>query len=126
VVIVPDGRVLFAGDLVEEKCFPIFPYFPPDDADVDGDKWIAVLERLEELRPAVVVPGHGDVGGASIVAVQRDYMTTLRDETRALRSEGSTVDAAAELLDARMRELHPDWLQPEWIGFGVRQFYAAS
>jgi glyoxylase-like metal-dependent hydrolase (beta-lactamase superfamily II) len=126
VVIVRDAGVLFAGDLVEEKCFPIFPYFPPDDADVDGDKWIAVLERIEKLRPEVVVPGHGDVGGVSIVGVQRDFMTTLRDETRRLRSEGSTVDAAAEALDAQMRELHPDWLQPEWIGFGVRQFYAAS
>jgi len=25
-----------------------------------------------------------------------------------------------------MRSLHPDWLQPEWIGFGVRHFYDAG
>jgi hypothetical protein len=25
-----------------------------------------------------------------------------------------------------MRELHPDWLQPEWIAFGARHFYAAA
>ena len=33
-------------------CFAIFPYFPPDDVDVDGDRWIAVLEELERLEPA--------------------------------------------------------------------------
>jgi glyoxylase-like metal-dependent hydrolase (beta-lactamase superfamily II) len=126
VCLVRDERVLFAGDLVEEKCFPIFPYFPPEDADVDGDLWIAVLERLEELRPAVVVPGHGDVGDVSVVATVREFITTLRDETRRLRSEGVSVEAAVEDLDARMRELHPDWVQPEWIGFGVRQFYASG
>ena len=42
--------------------FAIVPYFPPDDIDVDGDKWIAVLERLEALAPEIVVPGHGSVG----------------------------------------------------------------
>jgi hypothetical protein len=35
------------------------------------------------------------------------------------------VDAAAERLDASFRALHPDWVQPEWIGFGVRHFYAS-
>ena len=31
-----EERILFAGDLVETRLFPIFPYFPPDDVDVDG------------------------------------------------------------------------------------------
>ena len=60
VVFLPESRVLFTGDLVESRCFAIFPWFPPDDADVDGDRWIAVLEELERLEPAIVVPGHGE------------------------------------------------------------------
>jgi glyoxylase-like metal-dependent hydrolase (beta-lactamase superfamily II) len=125
VVFLPDERILFTGDLVEERCFAIFPYFPPDDADVDGEKWIVVLERLEALEPAIVVPGHGGVGDASVIRTAREYIVQLRDETRALASAGVGVDEAVEKLDASMRELHPDWAQTEWIGFGVRHFYAA-
>jgi glyoxylase-like metal-dependent hydrolase (beta-lactamase superfamily II) len=123
VVWLPDERILFAGDLVEERCFAIFPYFPPDDADVDGERWIGVLERLEALEPAIVVPGHGAVGDASVIAAAREYITQLRDETRALVAAGVGVDEAVARLDASMRALHPDWVQPEWIGFGVRHFH---
>ena len=68
VVFLPEERILFAGDLLEERIFPIYPYFPPDDADVDGHRWIDVLRRLEELEPAVVVPGHGAVGDVGLIA----------------------------------------------------------
>lgn len=125
VVWLPDERILFAGDLVEERCFPIFPYFPPDDVDVDGERWIRVLERLEALEPAIVVPGHGAVGDGSLIATVREYVTQLRDETRELAAAGVGVDEAVERLDASMRALHLDWVQPEWIGFGVRHFHAA-
>ena len=125
VVFVPDERVLFTGDLVEERCFAIFPWFPPDDADVDGELWIAALERLEALDPRIVVPGHGDVGGPEVIATVREYLVQLRDETRASAEAGLDADAAAEQIDASMRALHPDWVQPEWIVFGVRHFHAA-
>lgn len=125
VVWLPEERILFTGDLVEERCFAIFPYFPPDDADVDGEKWIAVLEHLEALEPSIVVPGHGELGDASVIKAAREYITQLRDETRALASDEVGVDDAVARIDASMRGLHPDWVQPEWIEFGVRHFYAA-
>jgi glyoxylase-like metal-dependent hydrolase (beta-lactamase superfamily II) len=125
VVFLPDEKILFTGDLVEERCFAIFPFFPPEDADVDGDRWLAVLEKLEALEPALVVPGHGEVGDASVIADAREYITLLRAETQRLAGEGVGVDEAVEQIDASMQALHPDWVQPEWIAFGVRHFYAA-
>ena len=83
-VFLPEQRVLFTGDLVEERCFAIFPWFPPDDVDVDGHRWIAVLRELERLDPAVVVPGHGDVGGVEVIVAAREYLELLRDETERL------------------------------------------
>ena len=47
-VFLPDERVLFTGDLVENRFFPIFS---PFDADVDGSRWIGVLEDLRQLDP---------------------------------------------------------------------------
>ena len=126
VVFLPEQRILFAGDLVEEKCFAIFPWFPPDDVDVDGDRWIATLEELERLEPEIVVPGHGAVGGVEVIVAAREYLELLRAETRRLAGDGLTEDEVAAELDRSLRALHPDWAQPEWIDFGARCFYAAS
>jgi glyoxylase-like metal-dependent hydrolase (beta-lactamase superfamily II) len=126
VVFLPEQRVLFTGDLVESRCFAIFPWFPPDEVDVDGDRWIAVLEQLERLEPAVVVPGHGEIGDAGVIVTAREYLEQLRGETRRLASEGASEDEAVAELDRSMRELHPDWAQPEWIAFGARHFYATA
>ena len=124
-VFLPDERVLFTGDLVEERCFAIFPWFPPDDVDVDGHRWIEVLHELERLDPAVVVPGHGEVGGVEVIVAAREYLELLRDETERLARDGRSEDDVAAELDRSLRVLHPDWAQPEWIDFGARCFYTA-
>jgi glyoxylase-like metal-dependent hydrolase (beta-lactamase superfamily II) len=125
VVFLRKQRVLFTGDLVESRCFAIFPWFPPDDVDVDGDRWITVLEQLERLEPEVVVPGHGELGGVEVITTAREYLEQLRDETRRLAAEGASEDETAAALDRSFRERHPDWAQPEWIAFGARCFHAA-
>ncbi len=124
VVWLPEERILFTGDLVENRFFSIFPYFPPDDADVDGSLWIEVLERLEQLEPEIVVPGHGEVGGAGLITAAREYLTLLRAETRRLAGEGVPVDEIAATLEPELRSRYPDWEAPEWIAFGVRCYHA--
>ena len=126
VVYLPEERILFAGDLVEERIFPIYPYFPPDDDDVDGHRWIDVLRRLEELKPAVVVPGHGAVGDVPLIVAAREFHELLRDETLRLAAEGVDVEQVVARLEPEFLARHPDWEQPEWIGFGIRSFYARS
>ena len=123
-VFVEDAAVLFAGDLVEEGCFPIFPYFPPDDADVDGSAWIGVLEGLEALALRLVGPGHGEVGGVEVAATQRAFMETMRERVYAAVNAGRSADEAVAELEPALVALHPDWVQPEWVGFGIRSFHA--
>ena len=81
VVTVPDAGVIFTGDLVETGQFSIFPWFPPHDTDVSGLGWIAVMHRLIDESPLIVVPGHGDFGGPQLLADVRDYLEQLREET---------------------------------------------
>lgn len=126
VVYLPDERILFAGDLTENAFFPIFPFFPPEDADVDGTRWIAVLDALESLGPKVVVPGHGAPGGAELLAATRSYMVALRDEVGRRSAAGTAVDDIAADLERLFVERHPTWEATEWIGFGVRAFAAAA
>jgi glyoxylase-like metal-dependent hydrolase (beta-lactamase superfamily II) len=124
VVFLPDDGVLFTGDLVENRFFSIFPYFPPEDADVNGSKWIDVLAHLEALEPRIVVPGHGELGDASLVATARTYLTELRAETQRLAGEGKAQDEIVAEVETTLRARRPDWDAAEWIAFGVRCFLA--
>jgi glyoxylase-like metal-dependent hydrolase (beta-lactamase superfamily II) len=111
--------ILFTGDLVETGQFAIFPWFPPHDADVSGLRWIEVMRRLAESNPRVVIPGHGDSGGAQLLTDVQEYLELLRDET--WRRRDSAMDEqtiVAEVTDV-LTKLHPDWAGREWIEKGV-------
>ena len=123
VVHLPDESIVFGGDLFETRMFPIVPYFPPDDSDVDGDLWAEVLGRVVDLSPATVVPGHGEVTDVGLVEAVRDYLVTVRAETAGLKGEGLGADEAIEKLAPIVRERHADWDNPEWIDFAIRCFY---
>jgi len=120
VVTVPDAGVLFAGDLVETGQFAIFPWFPPYDTDVSGVRWIEVMKRLAATSPKVVVPGHGDVGGAQRLIDVRDYLELLRDETWVRRDSAMSEATIIDEVTALMIERHPEWEGREWIQPGVR------
>ncbi|MGW5681472.1 MBL fold metallo-hydrolase [Nonomuraea sp. NPDC003754] len=119
VITVPDAGVMFTGDLVEAGQFAIFPWFPPHDTDVSGIRWIAVMQRLAEQSPRVVVPGHGDIGGAELLADVRDYLQLLRDETWVRRDSAMSEETIKEEVTALMIARHPEWDGQEWIEKGV-------
>jgi len=123
VVHLPAESIVFGGDLFETRMFPIVPYFPPDDSDVDGRLWADVLGRVIDLSPATVVPGHGEVTDVGLVEAVRDYLVTVRAETAASKAEGLSADEVVEKLTPRVRERHADWDNPEWIDFAIRCFY---
>ncbi|HEY2693769.1 MAG TPA: MBL fold metallo-hydrolase [Streptosporangiaceae bacterium] len=122
VVTVPDAGVMFTGDLVETGQFSIFPWFPPYDTDVSGVGWIAVMRRLTDDNPRVVVPGHGEIGGPQLLADVRDYLEELRDETWRRRDSAMGEPKIAEEVRALLIERHPGWAGQEWIEPGVGCF----
>ena len=126
VVWLPQERILFTGDLAEERIFPIFPWFPPNDADIDGARWAQVLGELIAWNPAIVVPGHGDLGGAEILKAVRDYMVDLGRRVAAERKTGKDADTVVASLGPKVRAEHPDWAAPEWIDFAIRYYSTLS
>ena len=118
-----DGQVLFTGDLVETRMFPIASYFPPLDTDVDLGRWITVLDDLLALKPEIVVPGHGEHADAALIGQIRDYFVHVRGEVTRLRADGRSLAETTEVIEAAVRERWSDWENPNWIAFTVGAFY---
>jgi len=67
---VPDQRVVYSGDIVFSGVTPIMWAGPVGN-------WIEALDRIAELEPAVVVPGHGPVCDLERVRELREYWVWL-------------------------------------------------
>lgn len=126
VIFLPNERVLFTGDLVENRFYPIFPFVPSYDVDVDGNNWIRVIEELQRLEPNLVVPGHGEIGDTELLTTTHEYLTLLRSETKRLAAEGHEADAIIATLEPQLRTRYPDWdtSEPWRVATGVQTFLA--
>jgi glyoxylase-like metal-dependent hydrolase (beta-lactamase superfamily II) len=117
VFVVEDG-VLFAGDVVINRFFPIFP-----DADASGKNWLSILDQLDEFHPHTVVPGHGEVGGAALISMERTYLKAVQSRVAELKAQGKSSDETAQLLSVEFRAKYPDWENPGWIADAAKRFY---
>jgi glyoxylase-like metal-dependent hydrolase (beta-lactamase superfamily II) len=119
VVFLPAERILFAGDLVEDRFLPIFP-----DPDAVGSRWLAALDRLEALGPEKIVGGHGEVGGVELIHALRDYLTAVRDRVNELHSEGRQLEEIEAALEPELTERQAGWDNQMWIKSAVDSFHA--
>ena len=73
VIALPKQGVVFAGDL-------LFAGRIPYVGDADSKSWLAAIEKLVEMKPRVVITGHGAVStdAARDLALTRDYLVFLR------------------------------------------------
>jgi glyoxylase-like metal-dependent hydrolase (beta-lactamase superfamily II) len=117
-VLLPSERVLFAGDLVENRFFPILP-----DEDAHGSEWIALLEQLEALEATTVVPGHGEVGDGALIREVREYLEYVRSRVAEAFANGTTLDDVKSQLEPEIRSRYPTWDNEIWIGFAIENFY---
>lgn len=111
IVHVPDAGVVFAADVMFVGVLPVMWAGPTAG-------WLEALDRILELAPAVVVPGHGPVCGLDEVRVVRDHLAWVETEAAPRLAAGRSVrDTARELLaDAGYRtSAWADWDQPERI-----------
>jgi glyoxylase-like metal-dependent hydrolase (beta-lactamase superfamily II) len=100
-MLVEPDRVLFAGDLLFAGRIPFV-------GNADSKHWLAAIEKLIPIAPAVVVPGHGPASRdvARDLALTRDYLTYLRETMgRAARDLESFDDAYAKTDWSRFRSL---------------------
>ncbi len=103
-IFVKEDSVLLPGDIVQDKLIPNL-----SNEDASAKSWIADLDKLEPLHPKLIVPDHGALGDASLIAQERGFLADLRDRTLDLKREGKSADEAAQMLSSEFKTKYPDW-----------------
>lgn len=104
-VFVEGPRVLFAGDLAFRGRIPFV-------GQADSRSWIAALSRLVDIKPAVIVPGHGPLSTVDDLRLTRDYLQYLRD----------TMGRAA----ADMEPFDEAYARTDWSAFDKLPLFGAA
>ena len=97
----PAHGVLIAGDIAfHERLLGIFP-----DSDVEA--WIESFDRLAELQPTVVIPGHG--GPTDVATIRRytqAYLQFLSAEIEAILDDDGDLSDAYAIDQSAYAHLH--------------------
>jgi glyoxylase-like metal-dependent hydrolase (beta-lactamase superfamily II) len=110
----PAERVLFTGDVLFAGAHPIAWAGPVSN-------WIAACERILELDPQAIVPGHGPLSTVEQVRELRDYFQYLYEQARERHAEGMTPLEAARALAL---DRWADWKEDERLVVNLANIYA--
>lgn len=113
----PD-RTLVSGDVVQNKIVPgIFR---------DGgtpSSWLAVLDKVAALNALHVLPDHSAPGDGSLVTLEKQFITDLRNTALDLKKKGVAAEEAGKRLETDFKARYPSWPSMNVAGF-VRSIYA--
>ena len=103
IVSVPDARVVFGGDLVQNSSIPAMTV-------ANSDAWVTTLDGLLRAYPdATFVPGHGRPGKALDVRFFRDYLRGLRLAVTRAMGEGKSGSDLVEAVKPQLAERYARW-----------------
>jgi glyoxylase-like metal-dependent hydrolase (beta-lactamase superfamily II) len=92
----PDG-VLFSGDVVMTG----LPSLSSPASTLAH--WQESLDRLEALKPTRLVPSHGPMGDAALIANYRTFFATVRQRVTELKSQGLALDATIKRVQTELQ-----------------------
>lgn len=113
IIHLPEQRVVFAGDVIFRLCTPI-----GWEGTFAG--WMNALDKIAELQPEVIVPGHGPLCGVEGARELKQYLAYVLAESRQLFDYGLPAIEAAKRIDPGP---YSAWTEPERILFSVERAY---
>ena len=114
IVYAPDDGVVFTGDILFIEGTPIVWEGPVAN-------WIAACDRILEIKPNVIVPGHGPLTDLKGVRAVQDYLAYIQSEARIRFDAGlSAMEAARDITLGAFSS----WLDAERIAVNVHTLYA--
>ena len=126
IIWLPKEKILFAGDLIEERMFPIVPFLPPTitKSDIDVGKWVEALSYIAEIDPSIIVPGHGCLGQAEIARSVLVYFADVQARVRKL-ADGENIDRIVSELKPQIKTAYSTWEHDRFIEPAIRYFAQA-
>jgi glyoxylase-like metal-dependent hydrolase (beta-lactamase superfamily II) len=115
--------VIFAGDIVMNRTIVAYSQYSSTKA------WMDALAQLEKLRPAeqdtppVLVPSHGAVGDANLIAYQRGFFQGIEQRVRQLKDQGKSEAEIFQSVTDEFKERYSMWARPERIAPIVANVY---
>jgi glyoxylase-like metal-dependent hydrolase (beta-lactamase superfamily II) len=110
---VPSIGLVVAGDVVYNQCH----MYVGDTTPETRQNWIAALDRLAALKPAIVIAGQKKPGAPDSPSTIQDTRRYLQDFDRVQK----TATSDQELFD-QMTELYPHLVANQsWLMFGFPQ-----
>src|SRR6202163_3397107 len=89
-------RILIAGDVLFNN---MHVYTAETDSEARG-KWLNSLQKIRELKPSVVIPGHSKVGApldaSTAVDFTENYLLVFEEELNKARDPDSLINAMKE------------------------------
>ena len=110
---VPGDGTVFTGDILFIDGTPIVWEGPVGN-------WIKACDRIIEMKPRVIVPGHGPLTDIDGVRSMRGYLVYIRDEARKCYDAGMPAAEAAR--DIALDD-YSSWLDSERIVVNVHTLY---
>ena len=93
---IPGQSVLIAGDVLFNN---MHAYTAETDSKARG-KWLASINRVRELKPSAVIPGHSKVGApldaSTAVDFTENYLLVFEEELKKAKDPDSFINAMKE------------------------------
>lgn len=116
-IFIEEDRVLFTGDVVMSQRF----LAAQNTSSLTS--WIATLDELAALTPARVVPSHGRIGEASLIARDRAFLQAVQSRVAELKQGRKSMDEAAAAVVAEIAPKYPEWGNPAGAAVIARAAY---
>ena len=119
-VFVEEDRVLFTGDVVMSQ------RFLAAQNNSSLKTWLLVLDELNALKPLHVVPSHGKLGDATLIARDREFIQAVQSRVAALKRDGKSIDDAVAAVVAEIAPRYPEFGNAANAGAMARAAYAEA
>jgi glyoxylase-like metal-dependent hydrolase (beta-lactamase superfamily II) len=118
-IFVKEDSVLISGDIVQDKLVPNMP-----NEEASPKNWLAILDKLEAIKPRIVFPDHGALGDASLIGKERAFLVDVRGRALELKRNGTSVEDAGKQIATEMKGKYPEWPSMGPVPNVVKRVYA--
>jgi len=95
----PQQNILFSGDVVSVERLPAIGSMS------NTTHWLEVFDKIEALKPKIIIPGHGSVTSLPKALVEtKTYLTDLRKGVRALIEDGGGLESVNKINQSKYKK----------------------